>query len=102
VIEMKLSALKKKALIAVLMVIPAITSGVISYMEARSSSRSDTQETEEKAEAGYQVTKAAYEQLITDISALKAEVQILHEIVLSTVHRTSAIGPYPELPAPDV
>lgn len=88
----KVAKLKKAALIAVLSTVPAITSSVIAYLEAKSEARSANADVTEKAEAGYQVTRAAYEQMLKDIAELKAEVRLMNQFMLAGLSPTVA-GP---------
>ena len=37
------------------------------------------------AEAGYQISKAAYEQMIKDIAGLKAEVRLMWQMVVTSI-----------------
>lgn len=75
----KMPETKKKALSVIAVCIPAIVSGFLAHWEASS----EALEANKRAAAGYQVTRAAYEQMIKDVSALQAEMRLLRHIILA-------------------
>jgi len=65
--------LKKKALTAVLLLVPAIVSGVLANMEAKSSAAEDTSAVEKKAAVDSTTVLKSYKPIIDEIQAILGE-----------------------------
>lgn len=79
--EEKLAKGWKKVQLAIVACIPAIISGLLTHWEGKQNAEERAAEVEKKAEAGYLVTRSAYEQMIKDIATLKAELRAIYYFV---------------------